>query len=136
MKVKDIRLTHEQVGQILKSYPGGIPDLPSGWEFTGNILSGNNELSGKSWVGSSGQILRHNPACKYTANPVLEVTEAPKRYRFICDDPTPRLARNQEWVALRSYTSVILSAVEFVVVDDVRLYPSPCLVFRREEVVD
>lgn len=68
-------------------------------------------------------------------DPCLILIPKPKRYRFICDDPTPRRIKLGEWTTYLKNNHV---SEKFVQADDAfcEEVKYSVLIFRREEILD
>jgi hypothetical protein len=130
--------TAKQVRQILNDHNGVFPATPDGYfdpeEYRTPIMGETY------WNRRSDKVLTAGGAFKPSMSPDLDpaliLKPKPKRYRFICDDPAPRVPVMGEWW-VRTTTYETNSADTFIeVTGPNETFAGKLLVFRREEIAD
>jgi hypothetical protein len=124
--------TAAQIREILRYYGNKWPDTPSEFHDPTEFRPAKEDENFFYRDGCVG-----TAQFDFQTESVLILKPKPRRYRFICDDPTPRRPLEGEWWARRKDGCPGLTpATEFVSSYPGAEYASDMLVFRREEIID
>jgi hypothetical protein len=125
--------TAAQIREILRYYWNKWPDTPSEFHDPTEFRPAKEDENFFCRDGCVG-----TAQFDFQTESVLILKPKPKRYRFICDDPTPRRIKIGDWTA-KYNMNVHPYAEDWVEVtaSNIKFFLDPlCIIFRREEIID